>query len=295
MAFAQTLRQVLHRPSLDVFVGAHDPLTALLIERAGLPGVWASSLTMSCANGYRDNNEMSLAEVMTSLENMTRRLTVPLIFDADTGYGQFHHTQILFERAARRGVAGICLEDKAAPKMNSFYNASQQRLEPIDSFCGKLRAARAVDNAPVLIARTESLILGYSINEALHRARAYADAGAEAILIHSKASTFDDIKRFADAWANHLPLICVPTTYAQTPPAAMHEAGISIIIWANHTLRVAIDAMQKLLGHIAQTSTVEDTTQPMVSVKTLFDLQDLSGFVEDIQRFAPHVLRTPDE
>jgi phosphoenolpyruvate phosphomutase len=150
------------------------------------------------------------------------------------------------------GVAGICVEDNAFPKRCSFYDSTSRQLESLEEFAGKIAAAAACRRDPdfVIIARTEALIAGLGAEAALDRASAYADAGADLCLIHSKASGPEEIYAFAERWRRPVPLVCVPTKYDDTSVDQLHAAGIKVVIFANYGLRSAIKAMHEALSTI---------------------------------------------
>lgn len=283
----ESLRALLMRDGVDVLLEAHDTVSAQLAQEAGVPGVWASSLSISCARGYRDDNTLSMSEVLCILESMTDRLHIPVLFDGDTGYGSFAHTELLVKRLCARGVAGVCIEDKRLPKRNSFVRSHQQRLEDPEVFVGKIKAAKDAQTDPafVVVARTEAMIVGLEVDDALERAARYEEAGADALLIHSKDTTFDRMALFLERYQGDVPIVVVPTTYADTPPARMAEAGVSVCIWANHMLRASIHAMRLVAAHVATHGTVAGAHVPMVPVQELFRLQDVEGLLEHEARY----------
>ena len=176
----------------------------------------------------------------------------------------------------------MCIEDKVFPKTNSFLNSEQQQLAPIEEFCGKLRAGKDAQPDPdfVIVARTEALVTGLDVGAALERAERYAEAGADAVLVHSKAKTFAPIEEFMGRWRGGVPVICVPTTYYSTPTQAFERAGISVVIWANHLLRAAVAAMQQVASHVGRTGSARDIEDLIVPVKELFRLQDTQALSE---------------
>jgi phosphoenolpyruvate phosphomutase len=279
---AQKLRRLFESPRVEQILEAHNALSATIVEEAGIPGLWASSLTLSCAAGLRDNSELTMTEVLEVLESITAKVSIPILFDGDTGYGQFSHFQQLVRKLCIRQVGGVCIEDKIFPKTNSFLRSEGQELAPIDEFCGKLRAGKDAQTDPdfMVVARTEALIVGLDMADALERAQRYADAGADAVLIHSKDRTFAPIQEFMSRWRGVVPVVCVPTTYYSTPIDAFQQAGVSLVIWANHMLRAAIGAMQNVANHIGETGTARDLEDEIVSVKEVFRLQDADGLLE---------------
>src|SRR5690606_3578644 len=140
---------------------------------------------------------------------------LPLLLDGDTGYGNFNNVRRLVRKLEQRHVAGVCLEDKLFPKTNSFIGGEKQQLAEVDEFCGKIRAAKDTqqDSHFCVVARTEAFIAGWGLQEALLRATAYADSGADAILVHSKRKDSEDILSFMKEWDNRAPVVIVPTKY----------------------------------------------------------------------------------
>ncbi len=282
MSNSKKLRALLESPKTEHVLEAHNALSATLVQEAGIPGLWASSLTLSCAYGLRDNSELTMTEVLDVLESITAKVEIPILFDGDTGYGQFSHFQQLVRKLCLRQVGGVCIEDKIFPKTNSFLRSEGQSLAPIEEFAGKIRAGKDAQTDPgfVVAARTEALIVGMDMEEALHRAEKYAEAGADAILIHSKARNFAPVAEFMSKWRGGVPVICVPTTYYSTPMEAFNEAGVSLVIWANHMLRAALGSMQAVANHIGKTGTARDLEDDIASVKEVFRLQDADGLLE---------------
>ena len=267
---------------MEQILEAHNALSATIVEEAGISGLWASSLTLSAAAGMRDNSELTMTEVLDVLESITAKVKIPVLFDGDTGYGQFSHFQQLVRKLCVRGVGGVCIEDKVFPKTNSFLRSEGQELAPTEEFAGKIRAGKDAQTDPhfVVAARTEALIVGLDTAAAIDRAERYVEAGADAVLIHSKQRNFAEVQDFMAKWGGRAPVIIVPTTYYATPLEAFEQAGISLVIWANHMLRAGIGAMQNVAGHIGKTGTARDLEDSIAPVKEVFRLQDADGLLE---------------
>ena len=255
---------------------AHNGLSAKIVEETGFDGVWASGLTMSASLGVRDNNEASWTQVLEVLEFMADRTHVPILVDGDTGYGNFNNARRLIKKLESRGIAGVCLEDKVFPKTNSFIDGENQPLADIQEFCGKIAACKDTQSDPNfnVVARIEALITGWGMDEALKRAEAYKKAGADAILIHSKKSNADEILEFCRLWENQLPVVIVPTKYWNTPTEKFREAGVSLIIWANHNLRSSIIAMKDTCNKIYDNQSLVPVEKAIAPVSEVFRLQD---------------------
>ena len=192
--------------------------------------------------------------MVDTLEFMSDAVDIPILLDGDTGYGDFNNMRRLVGKLEQRGVAGVCIEDKLFPKTNSFIQGERQPLEDAELFCGKIRAGCDARKDPdfCIVARVEALIAGWGLDEALARAEAYRQAGADAILIHSKQQRPDEILAFARAWEQRSPLVIVPTKYWSTPTEVFRRHRISLVIWANHLIRAAIAAMQDTARVIRQ-------------------------------------------
>ncbi len=267
------LRSIINSNELAFLMEAHDALSALIAERSGFPGIWASGLSISTALGVRDANEASWTDVVDVVERMADVTRIPILVDGDSGFGNFNNARRVSRKLCERGVAGICLEDKHFPKMNSFVG-DRHPLADIDEFCGRLQAVR--DGVPdpdfVIVARIEALIAGHGQKEALRRAAAYSDAGADAILIHSRQKTADEILDFAKAWDNRRPLVIVPTKYFKTPVEKYRAAGVSTVIWANHNMRASVAAMQALCDQVKKDESVANIEADIAPLDTVFDL-----------------------
>jgi phosphoenolpyruvate phosphomutase len=285
---ATRFRRLLTSPQLEFAMEAHNGLSAKIVEEAGFEAVWASGLSVSAALGVRDNNEASWTQVLEVLEFMSDACSIPIMLDGDTGYGNFNNMRRLVTKLGQRDIAAVCIEDKLFPKTNSFLGEAQP-LADIDEFCGKIKAGK--DHQPhadfCVVARVEALISGWGINEALRRAEAYHRAGADAILIHSKRRDADEILEFVRRWANRCPVVIVPTTYYATPTPAFRDAGVSMIIWANHNLRSAISAMRETSRQIRQEQSVAGLESRIAPVRDVFRLQGNEELEAAEKRYLP--------
>jgi phosphoenolpyruvate phosphomutase len=247
MSKSQRLREMLTSADLRFIMEAHNGLSAKIVEEVGFEGIWASGLSISTALGVRDNNEASWTQILEVFEFMADATNIPILVDGDSGHGNFNNFRRLVGKLCQRGIAGVCVEDKLFPKTNSFVGTNHP-LADIDEFCGKIKAGKDSQTDPnfSIIARIEALIAGWPMEEALRRAEAYHYAGADAILIHSKKTTADEILTFCREWGNRCPVVIVPTTYYATPTERFREMKVSLLIWANHNVRAAIKAMREI-------------------------------------------------
>src|SRR5690349_11798292 len=274
------LRRMLESERLEFLMEAHNGLSARIAREAGFSGIWASGLSISAQFGVRDNNEASWTQVVDMLEFMADASDLPILLDGDTGYGNFNNMRRLVRKLEQRGIAGVCIEDKQFPKTNSFLNGERQPLADVDEFCGKIAAGKNTQLDPdfSIVARVEALIAGWGMEEALRRAEAYRRAGADAILIHSKLSKPDEILTFAREWGGRLPLVIVPTRYYSTPTDVFRQAGISVVIWANHLLRSAAAAMQRVANEIHRSQALVKFADRIASVEEIFRLQNAEEY-----------------
>ncbi len=273
------LRNMLNSLELEFLMEAHNGISAKIAEEAGFKGIWGSGLSISAQLGVRDNNEASWTQVLEVVEFMSDATRIPILLDGDTGYGNFNNMRRLVTKLEQRGVAGVCIEDKIFPKTNSFLRTEAQPLADIDEFCGKIKAGQdtKLDDDFNIIARVEALIAGWGMGEALKRAEAYRLAGANGILMHSKISKPDEILAFMKEWGERsksCPIVIVPTKYYATPTNAFREANVSVCIWANHQMRMAVTAMQNITKQIFKEQSLINVEDKIVSVAELFRLQN---------------------
>lgn len=271
-------RSLLHSDQVEFLIEAHNGISARIGEEAGFKGLWASGLCLSAQYGVRDNNEASWTQVLEMLEFMTDATRIPIMLDGDTGYGNFNNMQRLVRKLEQRDVSAVCIEDKLFPKTNSFIGGHRQQLADMEEFAGKIKAGKDAQQSDdfAIVARVEALIAGWGLAEALRRAEAYDAAGADAILIHSSASTADEILEFKREWGDRSPVVIVPTKYYRTPTDVFRDHGFSIVIWANHILRASVTAMQEAAATIATEEGLLSVNERIVPVKELFRLQGAS-------------------
>jgi phosphoenolpyruvate phosphomutase len=266
-------------------MGAFDGLSARIAADTGFGALWASGLCMSTTLGVRDSDEASWTELLNVVASIVGAADLPVLVDGDTGYGNFNTARRFVARAERFGVAGVCLEDKTFPKMNSFVGDAHQ-LAPVGEFCGKIEACKEVLRDPcfMIVARVEALIAGAGIDEALSRADAYCKAGADAIFIHSKQPTISEIAEFAESWGARLPLIICPTTYYATPATEFERLGIGGVIWANQSMRAAVSAIKRICETILAKGAAAAEPQ-IASLDDVFALMRYSELATAESRF----------
>ncbi len=276
MKKTKMLRTLLNSNKTEFIMEAHNGISAKIVEEAGFSGIWGSGLTISASHGVRDNNELSWTQVLSCAEFMSDITEIPILLDGDTGYGNFNNMRRLIKKLEQINIAGVCIEDKIFPKTNSFIRGEKQPLADIEEFCGKIKAGKdaQIDNDFCIVARTESLITGYDMEVALERADRYYNAGADAILIHSKISKADEIIDFMNSWHKKCPVVIVPTKYYSTPTKVFEDVGISLVIWANHLLRASIKAMQHTTKEIYTSQSLIYIEDKVATLAEVFRLQN---------------------
>jgi phosphoenolpyruvate phosphomutase len=286
---SKRLRDLLHSRSVVVLMEAHNGLSAKLAQEAGFEALWGSGLSISAALGVRDNNEASWTQVLEVLEFMADASGLPLLLDGDTGYGNFNNVRRLVKKLEQRNIAGVCLEDKLFPKTNSFIDGDRQALAETAEFCGKLHAAKDTQLDPdfVVVARTEAFIAGWGLEEAVKRATAYAEAGADAILVHSKRNDSTDITTFMKHWDNRVPIVIVPTMYPSEPIEDFVRMGVSNFIFANHSVRTVVTALQRNLSTLRNTLDLMSIENDIVPVSEVFRLQNVQELKSSEARYLP--------
>jgi phosphoenolpyruvate phosphomutase len=284
---AQLFRERLAKPGVIRLMGAHSGLGARLIARYDFEGIWASGLEISAAHAQPDANILTMTEYLAAASEISDACELPVIADCDTGYGNSNNVMYAVQRYEAAGIAGICVEDKHFPKVNS-YVSGRQELAPIGEFVGKIMAAKNSQTSEdfVLIARVEALIAGWGQDEAIKRAEAYADAGADLILMHSKSKTDDEIREFLKRWDKRLPVVIVPTTYPGIDLEDLEALGVKVVIYANHGLRAAVHAMDRVFAKISNESGIAGLTEDeIVPMSSVFELQGMVQMKEAEKRY----------
>ncbi len=289
MTPSSQFRKLLLSEQLEFICEAHNGLSAKIVQEAGFKGIWASGLSISAQFGVRDNNEASWTQVLDNLEFMSDAVTIPILLDGDTGYGNFNNMQRLVRKLEQRRIAAVCIEDKLFPKTNSFIKGDAQPMADMQEFCGKIKAGKdaQTDSDFCIIARVEAFICGWGLAEALRRAEAYRQAGADGILIHSALSVPDEILAFKQEWSNRCPVVIVPTKYYATPTDVFRQHGFSMVIWANHMLRTAVAAMQRTARTLKEQQHLLSIEDKVAPVSEIFRLQNAAELQDAEDRYLP--------
>jgi len=277
MSKNEILRKKLDGNSIIKVGGAFDAMSAKLVENSGFDAVWAGSFAISAVHALPDASILTMTEFFNAASNMSSTCGIPIIADCDTGYGGPNNVRYMVQKYENAGISSICIEDKTFPKQNSLLENGKNDLLSQKEFVAKILAAKESRNDKnfIIIARVEALISGAGMNEALNRATAYEKAGADAILIHSKQKTPDEIFEFTDSWKGSAPIVVVPTTYDSVKISELESHKIKMVIYANQTLRVAHMAMTRLLEDMIKVDHISDIKDKMSTMQDIFDLQEM--------------------
>jgi phosphoenolpyruvate phosphomutase len=277
MSKNENLRKKLQSKSIVKVGGAFDAMSAKLVESAGFDAIWAGSFAISATHALPDASILTMTEFFDVASTMANACEIPVIADCDTGYGGPSNVAHMVKKYENAGISSICIEDKIFPKQNSLLEGGQNDLLSEKEFVAKILAGKEAkqDENFLIIARIEALISGLGMQEALKRADAYEKAGADAILIHSKEKTPDEIFEFTENWEGSIPIVAIPTTYDRVKISDLHKNKIKMVIYANQTLRTAYTAMEKLLKEMIAVEKISDVKQEISSMKQIFELQEM--------------------
>ena len=274
---SKKLREILEENQILKVGGAFDAMSAKLVEINGFDAVWAGSFAISATHAVPDASIMTMTEFLQVTKNMVDACQIPIIADCDTGFGGPTNVSHLVTQYEKGGVAGISIEDKTFPKQNSLLENGTNELLSEKDFVAKIIAGKKAkeDQDFMIIARTEALIAGLGVSEAIKRANAYANAGADAILIHSKSNTPNEIFEFCDKWEGEVPIVVVPTTYSSVKIDDLISHKIKMVIYANQSLRIAHKSMSRLLRKLKNAQSLDDISEEMSSMEEIFELQKM--------------------
>jgi len=276
MSKSDILRNELESKSILKVGGAFDAMSAKLVENSGFDAIWAGSFGISATHALPDASILTMTEFLNVASNMEDACDIPIIADCDTGFGGPSNVTHMVKKYEKTGVAAVCIEDKTFPKQNSFLENSKQELLPEKEFVAKIIAAKeAKENSNfMIIGRTEALISGLGMKEAIKRANAYEKAGADAILIHSKQDTPEEIFEFSESWGGTLPLVVVPTSFPTVKLDELVSHKIKMVIYANQTLRATHAIISKVLEQLKNSASINDLSIDMTSMQEIFQLQE---------------------
>ena len=283
----ETLRRLINVKPIVRILEAHNGLTGLIVEKTTIEkdgkkiefdGIWESSLTDSTAKGKPDTELVDFSSRFSTIEEILEVTTKPIIVDGDTG-GRIEHFKFRVKTLERLGVSAIIIEDKIGDKRNSLFGTTvSQNQDTIKNFSQKIYEGKQsqVTDDFMIIARVESLILQKGMDDALQRAEAYIDAGADGIMIHSNKKDGKEIVEFCKNFQKFkmkVPLVVVPSTYAHMTESELHDIGVNVIIYANHLLRSAYPAMIEAAQSILENSRSKEATDKYcMSIKNIITL-----------------------
>jgi len=280
------LRRLLNAKPIVRVIEAHNGLTGLIAEHSKVKkdskenefdAMWISSLTESTAKGKPDIELPDLSSRISVLQDILEATTKPIIYDGDTG-GQTEHFTFLVRTLERLGVSAVIIEDKTGLKKNSLFGTEVSQVqEDIDKFSYKISEGKKaqVTQDFMIIARIESLIAGKGVSDALLRAKAYIDAGADGIMIHSKEKDPKEIFDFCKEYSKFekkVPLVVIPSTFSHVKEDELKKAGVNIVIYANQLLRSAYPAMKKTAETILENERAHEAEIFCMSIKDIINL-----------------------
>ena len=280
------LRQLIYAKPIVKIMEVHNAISALIVENKivekdneilSFDGFWSSSLTDSTSKGKPDIEAVDLTARLNTINEIFEVTTKPLIFDADTG-GKIEHFIFSIKSLERTGVSAVIIEDKTGLKKNSLFgNEVAQMQDSIENFCAKIKAGKKAQITKdfMIIARIESLILEKGLDDALNRAFAYVDAGADGIMIHSRKKEPDEIFEFVKEFRQKdkfTPIIVVPTSFNSVTTDEFAKRGVNVVIYANHMLRSAYPAMSKVAKMILENKRSLEAEPYCMPIKEILNL-----------------------
>jgi phosphoenolpyruvate phosphomutase len=282
----QRLKRLLAVKPIVRFLEAHNGLVGLICENISVSvngkseefdGMWSSSLTDSTSKGKPDIEAVDLTTRLHQINDILECTTKPMIYDGDTG-GKPEHFVYTVRTLERLGISAVIIEDKIGLKKNSLFGTDvKQEQDTIEDFCFKIQTGKKAQITKdfMIIARIESLICGKNVEDALTRASAYIQAGADGIMIHSKNKSGEDIKEFCQRFRKNdttTPIVVVPSSYNTIKEQELAEWGANIVIYANHMLRAAYPAMVNVAKSILTHQRSYEANDQCMSIKEILEL-----------------------
>lgn len=280
------LKQLITLCPIVKAIEVHSGLTGLIAEKTVVANgdeldqfdaMWISSLCDSTAKGKPDIELVDITSRFRTIDDVMEVTTKPIIFDGDTG-GLTEHFVYTVRSLERMGVSAIIIEDKTGLKKNSLFGTDVvQTQDSIAHFCEKIAAGKAIQLTDefMIIARIESLILERGMDDALERARAYVEAGADGIMIHSRKKEPDEILQFCDLFRKSdtkTPIVVVPSSFHSVTEKELAEHGINIVIYANQLTRSAFPAMEQTAKDILTYHRAQEADERLMPIKKIISL-----------------------
>lgn len=280
------LKQLLHLRPIVKTIEVHSGLTGLIAEKTVVEhngefdqfdAMWVSSLCDSTAKGKPDIELVDMTSRFRTIDDVMEVTTKPIIFDGDTG-GLTEHFVYTVRSLERMGVSAVIIEDKTGLKKNSLFGTEVvQTQDSIEHFCEKISAGKKVQLTDdfMIIARIESLILDQGMEDALRRAHAYVNAGADGIMIHSRKKDPAEILEFCDKFRvdnKHTPIVVVPSSFNSVTEAELSAHGVNIVIYANQLTRSAFPAMEQTAKDILKYHRAQEVDSRLMPIKDIISL-----------------------
>jgi len=283
----KSIKELINTKGFIRLCGAHNAISAKIIEDHGFEALWLSSFEMHASNRLPDADILNVSDYANAVSKITDRVNIPLVVDGDCGGGSPINTIRMVREYEKAGASGICIEDNLYPKRCSFYSGVSRSLESPSGHASKIKAAieNRMSNDFMVIARTESLIAGHGMAEAYSRAEMYVDAGADAVLIHSKINTPDEIFEFCKTF-KEAPVFVVPTKYPQVKEKELIDNGISGVIYANAGLRATIRVLNMVYKILDCEATLKSVDNILTSLPEVYDLVGLEDLRENERRYS---------
>lgn len=282
------LRQLIAMTPVVKVMEAHSGLTGLIVEKTVVEqggkldqfdAMWVSSLCDSTAKGKPDIELVDMTSRFRTINDIMEVTTKPIIFDGDTG-GLAEHFVYTVRTLERMGVSAVIIEDKKGLKKNSLFGTeTEQTQAAIEEMSAKIAAGKKAQLTDdfMIIARIESLILEKGMEDAMERAGAYVEAGADGIMIHSRREEPDEIVEFCDRFREEnrkTPIVVVPSSFNVITEAELAEHGVNIVIYANQLTRSAFPAMQKTAEDILKYHRAKEVDDRLMPIKQIISLID---------------------
>lgn len=279
------LRRLIQNKDIVRIMEAHSGLSGLIVENTKaefggitveFDGMWSSSLTDSTVRGKPDIEAVDISSRLGAINELFEVTTKPLIFDGDTG-GKPEHFSFTVRSLERLGVSAVIIEDKEGLKRNSLFgNEVAQTQSSIEDFSHRIRVGKEaqITDDFMVVARLESLILEKGMDDALERGEAYVEAGADALMIHSRRKEADEILEFCDRAKafGDFPIVAVPTSYNHITEAELAAAGVNVVIYANQLLRASYPSMQAVATSILENSRSLEADSMITSIKDVLEI-----------------------
>jgi 2-methylisocitrate lyase-like PEP mutase family enzyme len=263
-------------------VGVHSAITARIAERTGFDVLWLSGLEVSAERALPDLNVITLTEMAAELREVARASSLPVFVDGDNGYGS---DELMLRAAcmfAEAGATAMCVEDNEFPKRNSFYRGVGRSLEDVRVFARRIELVRGRVPQLKLIARTEALVAGLGPDEAVIRARAYVDAGADAVFIQTITSTVGEFELVLERLRGTIPIMVTPTKMPGVLAADLHQMGADVIIYSNVVMRTVIASLERCLSDLRRAERLSAVFDQMAHLEALFELTSTDDWLLNV-------------